>query len=202
MPLKKCFGVVGISLKNTSLLNSIELADTSNTFVSCLVTTVVDELHPAPIAAGHKVEEADNHVADGRQVMNGPPVAVDAQARVDAVRDFALSDTNAVHGNPAQQKYVEPDVEDPNHVEVVVFAADAIVDPGTVSFVAVDATVANVTVYCASRLDYLAVGTQMLAGYLLEEFLHFELWSWVRFNVARVAFNDCNKRDEQLDADH
>jgi hypothetical protein len=74
------------------------------------------------------------------------------------VGNLTLGDSDAVHCYPTQQKYIEPDVEDPGHVEVVVLSPYAVVDPGTVSFVAINTFIAHVTVHCSLRLDHFAVG--------------------------------------------
>lgn len=103
--------------------------------------------------------------------------------------NLTLRHTNAVHRYPAQQKDIQPDVEDPHEVEIRVLPADTVVDPRAVTFKAVHALVAHVTVLRSFGLDYFAVGTQLLAWHVLHECFHLELGSSRRLDVARVAAN-------------
>lgn len=140
----------------------------SKALVCCLVSAVVDELHPAKVAAWNHIEEAYDHVSVSDEIVQRKPSAIEAEWLVHTVLNLALSDSDACHRDPAEQKYIEPDIEDPDHVEIVVLPADTVVEPSAVPLVAIHALVADMAVHCPLRLDDLAVGTNVLRWNLLE----------------------------------
>ena len=99
--------------------------------------------------------------------MNGQIVAEDAQRPVVArciivdMLIITVSYTDWSHRNPAQQEYIEPDVEEENHVIVWVASAHTIVQPYTVCLVSIRDLVTSMTVLSTRWHNHFGVWTQL-----------------------------------------
>ena len=157
--------------------------------------------------------------------MNGQVVAAHAECLVVTRRvvgdvlGVTVGHSNRRHGDPAKQESVEPDIEDKHHVVVRVAPPYAVVHPHAVSLIPVCALVARLAVPRPWGLDHLALGAQLLAWKLLQEFtkLHWltnlqwlsafvlifdgSLTSLVSLDVAWIRAQAEVPSQEQLDAD-
>jgi hypothetical protein len=155
-------------------------------FVSCLAADVVDDVHATQRRACKAKEHRYHYRNNNYRELEVVVFAANTEPEIGALLWSFVHATLFSHGVDSGEHADDADRkqrDDEDKERVVVVDSDAVVDPGTMMIITINAAPAYRAVFAAGRYEYFAVGAKLAGMHFLEEVNEFMF----RLKIAGVA---------------